>query len=171
MPLYFAYGLNMHRADMQERCPGAALIGPARFARHRFFIMEPGYASVRRDPQGVVYGLLWEISLAHIRTLDQFEEVGPGLYAKAQQPVIPLESAAKKALVYIGGSTVNGRAKPGYMERVLDAAQEAGFPKPYLRELSRWLPAPSARPASAAPAPVVPGVRPRFASPIDPGRG
>lgn len=174
MPLYFAYGLNMSREDMATRCPGAKMIGPARLAGHRFMIMQLGFASVRRDRAGTVHGVLWEIELAHLRTLDVFEEVGRGLYVKAQQPVIPEGGAAKRALIYLGASAVNGRAKPGYMERVLAAAEAAGLPKPYLRELARWLPAPGARgdrAVSPAPAAETPKVRPRFADPMDPRRG
>lgn len=171
MPLYFAYGLNMSRDEMASRCPGARLIGPARLAGHRFFIMETGYASVRRDRASVVYGLLWEIDLAHVRALDAFEEVGRGLYVKAQQPVIPDGGAAKRALIYLGASSVNGRPQSGYMERVLDAAERGGLPKPYLRELARWLSAPAARASRAAPPPAeAPKVRPRFATPLDPKR-
>jgi hypothetical protein len=132
--------------------------------------MEQGYASVRRDPASVVHGLLWDVSLADLRTLDAFEELSRGLYVKAQQSVIPADGAAKRALIYIGASTVNGRAQPGYMERVLDGAEQAGFPKPYLRELSRWLAVSGPRAAPAPLKPVAPKVRPRFASPLDGGR-
>jgi hypothetical protein len=171
MPLYFAYGLNMSREDMAARCPGARPLAAARIAGHRFMIMDNGFASLRRDRAGVAYGVLWDLAPAHIRTLDAFEEVGRGLYVKAQQPVIPEGGAAKRALIYFGASGVNGRPQPGYMERVLDAAERAGLPKPYLRELARWLPAPAARAArEPEPARIDPKVRPRFASPLDPGR-
>ncbi|QLP98222.1 MAG: gamma-glutamylcyclotransferase [Rhodoblastus sp.] len=172
MPLYFAYGVNMSRQEMAQRCPGARALGPARLAGHRFFIMGSGYASVRRDRASVVYGILWEIDLAHVRSLDAFEEVARGLYVKAQQPVIPEGGAAKRALIYLGAASVSGRPQPGYMERVLDAAQGGGLPKRYLRELARWLPAPAARaPARPHTPPAAPSVRPRFASPLDPDRG
>lgn len=175
MPLYFAYGVNMSRDEMATRCPGARLLGPARLAGHRFIIMEPGYASLRRDRASVVYGMLWDIDLAHVRALDAFEEIGRGLYVKAQQPVIPEGGAAKRALIYLGASAVNGRPQPGYMERVLDAAEAGGLPKPYLRELSRWIGSPAPRaPAPrqpAAPASIVAKVRPRFATPLDAKRG
>lgn len=171
MPLYFAYGVNMARDEMAARCPGATRLGAARLAGHRFFIMESGYASVRRDRGGVVYGALWDIALAHVRALDAFEEVGRGLYVKAQQPVLPEGGAAKRALIYVGASAVSGRPQPGYMERVLDAAERAGLPKAYLRELSRWSPAPAARAArTVALALAAPKVRPRFDDPTDPRR-
>ena len=169
MPLYFAYGLAMSREEMTARCPGAKLLGPARLTGHRFMIMENGSASVRRERSGAVYGLLWEIDLAHVRALDAFEDGGRGLYVKAQQPVIPEGGAAKRALIHLGASGVNGRPHAGYMERLLDAAERAGLPKPYLRELARWLPSPAAR-APRPVAPAAPKVRPRFADPRDPAR-
>lgn len=169
MPLYFAYGLNMSREGMAARCPGATALGRARLAGHRFTVMANGYASVRRDRTGAVHGVLWEIAPAHVRALDVFEEVGRGLYVKAQQPVIPEGGAAKRALLYLGVEGAPGRAPPGTMEALLDAAAQAGLPEPYLRELARWLPSGGARREPAA-APVVPKVRPRFADPFDPKR-
>ena len=50
MPLYFAYGSNMDRTAMLARCPHSRPVGPARLMRHRFFVMDEGYASVLRDP-------------------------------------------------------------------------------------------------------------------------
>ena len=173
MPLYFAYGLNMSREEMAARCPGARALAPARLVGHRFMIMDNGHASLRRERASMAYGLLWEIELAHIRALDAFEAAGRGLYVKTQQPVIPDGGAAKRALIYLGSSGVSGRAQAGYMERVLDAAERASLPKPYLRELARWLPSPAARgtKAAEAAAPITPKVRPRFADPLDPRRG
>lgn len=175
MPLYFAYGVNMSKPEMAQRCPGAEPLCVARLVRHRFMIMESGYASLKRDPVGVVWGLLWRIGFAHVRTLDAFEEVGRGLYVKAVQPVLPEGGAARRALIYLGASATVGRARPGYMERVLAAADAAGLPDAYRRDLARWLPNPAARAVTpqtprsdaAPPSIVAPEVRPRFASPLD----
>ncbi|MBK9082811.1 MAG: gamma-glutamylcyclotransferase [Rhizobiales bacterium] len=174
MPLYFAYGANMHEAEMALRCPGARVVGRARLARHRFFVMNHGYASVTRDPARDVHGLLWEIGLAHVRTLDAFEELGRGLYTKISQGVILAEGGARRALIYVGASLEPGRPKPGYMERIVEAAEAAGLPAAYRRELSGFLPRgagqPRVKPATPTQGPVA-GVRPRFASPVDPARG
>ncbi len=80
MPHYFAYGANMNVAAMAGRCPGAKFIGKARLARHRFFVMASGWASVRRDPARDVHGLLWDVPLADMRALDRFEDIASGLY-------------------------------------------------------------------------------------------
>jgi gamma-glutamylcyclotransferase (GGCT)/AIG2-like uncharacterized protein YtfP len=174
MPLYFAYGVNMRRDEMAQRCPGARVVGRARLARHRFFVMSHGYASVTRDPTRNVHGLLWEIGLAHVRTLDAFEELGRGLYTKISQGVILAEGGARRALLYVGASLEPGRPKPGYMERVVEAAEAADLPAAYRRELAGFLPRGAglarAAPTAREEGPVA-GVRPRFASPLEPSRG
>lgn len=171
MPHCFAYGSNMDVAAMAARCPSSKLVGVARLARHRFFIMDNGYASVARDPSRDVHGLLWDIALADMRPLDAYESVATGLYAKIPQTVILPSGGARRALVYVGGSTAPGRPRPGYMEGVLDAARKAGLPEAYLRDLARLVPAgvrsPAPEPAEPAKGPVT-GVRPRFADPFGP---
>lgn len=173
MPLFFAYGANLDAPAMLTRCPGARIIAPARLARHRFFIMESGWASVIRDPARSVHGLLWDVPLADVRALDAFEAVDRGLYSKVLQGVIPETGGSRRALVYIGASVKPGRPQTGYMEGVVAAAEAAGLPAAYLRELASHLPGGRARPAPAAIAMAMAGptarARPR-AIPLDPGR-
>lgn len=168
---------------MRARCPRSKPLGVARLARHRFFIMEGGYASVMRDARLQVHGVLWDLALADVRTLDAYEDVRSGLYRKAMQPVLRGQGASARALVYIGGSEISAPPLPGYMESVLAAARHWDFPETYLRELAAFAPAAAAKLAAAplwrAPdgsaqsigaAPERPKVRPRFASPLDRGR-
>jgi hypothetical protein len=178
MPLYFAYGSNMDVAAMAQRCPRSKPLGPARLARHRFFIMDSGWASVMADPRRDVHGVLWDLSLADVRVLDNYEDIRSGLYKKIVQPVLRGQGASARALVYVGGSTRAGVAQPGYMEQVIAAAQIWDFPEIYMRELKSLAPAQArsdAAPAWRAPdgssqsAPSV-KVRPRFATPLDKGR-
>jgi gamma-glutamylcyclotransferase (GGCT)/AIG2-like uncharacterized protein YtfP len=164
MPLYFAYGANMDAAAMAVRCPGATALGVARLPRHRFIITRDGYASVLRDPRATVHGVLWDLSLAHIRTLDKFEEIDRGLYAKIIQPVLA-GVGAKRALVYVGAASETGGPRPGYLESVIDSAKAWALPPAYIAEMARFLSArrhsgvfePGAAPAT--------GVRPRAAAP------
>ena len=98
MPLYFAYGLNMDRAGMAQRCPNSRPLGVARLPRHRFIVSKDGYATVVRDARETVHGVLWDCSLGDIRVLDKFEDIASGLYVKISQPVI-VPGGAKRALV------------------------------------------------------------------------
>ncbi len=161
MPLYFAYGSNMDQAAMLQRCPASKPMGIARLMRHRFIIFDGGYASVVRDPQRVVWGMVWELALADIPALDRYESLSTGLYTKVVQPVVT-DKGPRRAIVYIGRSAKPGTPKPGYMEGVIEAAAHAGLPEDYIQSLGVWLPKTQ---SSTAPAPQQPKVRPLFAAP------
>ena len=163
---------------MAQRCPRSKPLGPARLARFRFFIMESGWASVLPDPRREVHGVLWDLALADVRVLDNYEDIRSGLYRKIMQPVLRGGGASARALVYVGGTSRAGAAQPGYMEQVIAAARHWDFPDAYMRELQAF--APQGSRVKDAPAWTAPDgssqsvqavkVRPRFASPLDKGR-
>ncbi len=136
MTLYFAYGSNMDVAALRTRCPKARLIGRARMPRHRFVLMADGYASIRRDPDATVHGVLFELALSDIAPLDRYEDVEGGLYVKAHLPVLRPDGQAKRALVYIGTDQRQGEVRiPGYMAAIVAAARAAELPSPYVAML------------------------------------
>ncbi|HEX2552836.1 MAG TPA: gamma-glutamylcyclotransferase family protein [Microvirga sp.] len=161
MPLYFAYGSNMDLAAMGARCPASKSVGVARLVRHRFVVTTDGYASVIRDPRRAVWGLLWDLALGDVPALDRWESLSTGLYAKTVQPVLTPQGP-RRAILYVARATRPGRPEAGYMEGVVAAAEAAGLPEDYRRELEGWLPGlrPADRPAASAPT-----VRPLFAAP------
>lgn len=79
MNLYFAYGSNMDKEQMSERCPSAILIGTAMLADYRlaFTIYSPkrkcGCADIVRSAGDKVYGILYQITDADMNALDDFE--------------------------------------------------------------------------------------------------
>jgi gamma-glutamylcyclotransferase (GGCT)/AIG2-like uncharacterized protein YtfP len=137
MPLYFAYGSNMDCGAMTRRCPHGRALGPARLARHRFFIMESGYASIARDANADVHGVLYRLALSDIGPLDRYEEVANGLYTKITQPVFRDKGGPVRALIYVGRESRAGRPAKGYLEVVLAAAEAANLPPAYLAFLQR----------------------------------
>ncbi|NIX77796.1 gamma-glutamylcyclotransferase [Microvirga terricola] len=163
MPLYFAYGSNMDKAAMAKRCPASKPVGLARLMRHRFIIFEGGYASVMRDLQRAVWGMVWDLALGDVPALDRYESLSTGLYTKVVQPVVT-EQGPRRAIVYIGRSAKPGPPKPGYMEGVVAAAEEAGLPKDYVQGLRGFLPQAKQAALSSLP-PAEPKVRPRFGAP------
>ena len=145
MPLYFAYGANMNKTAMAERCPKSRPLGLARLARHRTFIMSSGYLSVRRDPGMDVHGVLFDLALSDIAALDRYEDVKRGLYTKVVQPVLRKDAAAARALVYIGRDQIGGIAHPDYMAGVLSAAHDWQLPPRYIAHLATFAGAKDAR--------------------------
>jgi len=167
MPLFFAYGSNMDNDAMARRCPVSRTIGRARLMGFRFIVSTDGYATVIRDPSASVWGIVWDLALADVPPLDRYEGLSTGLYSKIVQSVLT-EQGARRTLVYIGRSTRPGVPKPGYAERMVEAATTAGLPADYLRELRAWVPktAGISRDHNAAPLKAhVPAVRPLWRAP------
>jgi gamma-glutamylcyclotransferase (GGCT)/AIG2-like uncharacterized protein YtfP len=160
MPLYFAYGSNMDRNAMLQRCPASKPVGIGRLMRHRFIVFDEGYASVTRDPQRAVWGMVWDLALADVPALDRYESLSTGLYTKVIQPVVTGQGP-RRAIVYVGRNARPGLPRLGYMEGVIEAAAHAGLPEDYVRSLGAWLPQSHA----SAPAPRQPRVRPLWSAP------
>lgn len=170
MPLYFAYGSNMDSDAMASRCPRSSALGPGRLMRHRFVLMGDGYASVERAPRGIVHGVVWDIALADMRALDEYEAIASGLYRKIQQPVFisPGHGPAMgaRALVYVGnGASAKRRPAAGgarraprdYLAGVMEAARKWDLPEAYVRELAGWASGSIAGAVSGADSGAVPG--------------
>lgn len=135
MPHYFAYGANLDRAAMRQRCPRSRVLGRARLARHRLIAMSDGFLSVVPDPRANVHGLLWDLALGDVRALDSFEGVSRGDYKKCYMPVLREPFGSVKALVYVGWTAEEGAPKPAYFGGILAAARAAELPAAYLTHL------------------------------------
>ena len=88
--LYFAFGSNLHLAQMAQRCPESRYIGIAHLHNYRFQINERGYANVLPSRDGDddhVEGMVYLLSLNDEVTLDRYEGV-PVAY---QKHILPLE--------------------------------------------------------------------------------
>lgn len=137
MTLHFAYGSNMSRALMRRRCPQVEEMGPAQLVGWRFLITTDGYASVRPCPGQVVHGLLWRLSPRDRAAIDAYESLDSGLYRRRILPV-RFEGRNTAALVYVARTGPPGAPKPGYLELVIRAAQDAGLPDDYIKSLGRF---------------------------------
>ncbi len=164
MPLYFAYGANMDVAGMAQRCPRSKPLGLARLMRHRLGAMREGWLTAIRDARATTHGVLWDLALSDIPALDQFEQLGAGLYSKASQPVVAA-GGPKRALVYFGANAGPGRANPEYILAVLASARRWAMPSEGIAALERLAIQAGANPETPESPP--PRVRPRFATPFD----
>jgi hypothetical protein len=137
MPLYFAYGSNMHRAAMQARCREACAVGPARLDGYQFFIGAEGWGSVRRQAGSVVHGVLWKVTPRDLAVLHAYELLDKGLYDLRR---LPVRAGARQvgAMIYLLRRRQTGTPKPGYAELCSFAAREWNFPAHYVRSLERW---------------------------------
>ena len=82
MQLYFAYGSNLHHAQMRRRCPKCRFIKKHILHGYQLtFRSKYGAADIERRVGKKVYGALYVISRTAERRLDLYEEY-PTLYKK-----------------------------------------------------------------------------------------
>jgi gamma-glutamylcyclotransferase (GGCT)/AIG2-like uncharacterized protein YtfP len=139
MTFYFAYGANMERAAMAQRCRTAVALGPAQLRGWRFVISCGGYASIASAPGEIVHGVLWRLCARDLAALNVFESLDSGLYRRMYVPVVR-DGRCMRALVYVGRSDGKLRPRPGYLERVVAAAYDWNLPSRYIADLQRWAP-------------------------------
>jgi gamma-glutamylcyclotransferase (GGCT)/AIG2-like uncharacterized protein YtfP len=142
---YFGYGSNIVIAGMNERCPGAILVGNAELIDNKFFINSQGVATVVQEPGSKVYGVVWQITPEHEAVLDAYEDIDLELYERAiaQVNLLNLETDSDpgeqiEALIYIATDELSGIPMDGYLEEIIDAAIDHGFPPHYIQELKQW---------------------------------
>ncbi|MFZ5626799.1 MAG: gamma-glutamylcyclotransferase family protein [Bacillota bacterium] len=135
--LYFAYGSNMDETQMAERCKGAILIGKARLDKYRFIINSRGVASIIPDENSFVEGVVWSLTEQDEKELDRFEGVRYNYYDK-QEITVKIEEIEAQALVYIAADQTPGQPRPGYLKKILTAAEKFQFCSEYRKELAGW---------------------------------
>lgn len=133
---YFAYGSNMDIHQMSLRCPHSHDLGLGILHGYRFRIDGRGVATVDQDPSGTVYGVVWDLPSEDEETLDRYEGV-PRIYSKE---IVQIEYGGTSVpmLIYIGRDGMKGRPRPGYLERIVGAAERRGLPAEYVEELKQW---------------------------------
>ncbi|MYC77392.1 gamma-glutamylcyclotransferase [Candidatus Poribacteria bacterium] len=80
--IYFAYGSNMNRPHMQQRCPGVTHIG--KFQLEGFRLVFKYHADIIPTEGCIVHGGLWNITEDHEEALDTYEGY-PDYYGKYYQ--------------------------------------------------------------------------------------
>ena len=135
--LHFAYGSNMSRALMKTRCPNAHALVTGTLSGWRFVIGPDGYASVIRQPGGLVHGVLWQLSARDLAAVNAYESIQSGLYLMRTLTVRDAKRSAP-ALVYVARRQGGGIARPGYLDAVIEAALDWNLPPPYVRSIARW---------------------------------
>jgi len=139
MTRYFAYGANMDPVHMASQCPGAKQIGPAVLRDHRFGIASGGFGTAVPAAGAVLRGVLWTLTQADEAALDEFEDVAGGFYYKSTLPVESPDGGAASAMLYRATDPRPGTPAPGYLERIIEVAESAGFPEEYLADLRGFL--------------------------------
>lgn len=140
---YLAYGSNMCRDQMRDRCPAAEAAEAVLLEGWRFIINRDGWATLLPCTAARAHGLVWQLTPPCEAALDSYEGVETNDYRRAFLPV-----GDSDALVYFATEDRPGFPRPGYLERILAGATLLGLPAAYLGELGAW--AAAVTPALAA---------------------
>jgi gamma-glutamylcyclotransferase (GGCT)/AIG2-like uncharacterized protein YtfP len=100
---YFAYGSNLNRKQMQERCPGSKPIFSAVLPNYKLIFvgwsrqLRGGVASIKAVRGEKVRGAIYDISEECLRRLDKFEAG----YNRLKVKVFDEDGTAVEAITYI----------------------------------------------------------------------
>jgi gamma-glutamylcyclotransferase (GGCT)/AIG2-like uncharacterized protein YtfP len=122
---YFAYGMNTNLEQMSGRCPGAVSLGPAWINDYEFVFRT--HADIARSPGSICYGVLWDITPAHLKALDALE--GYPYYYTRFRVRVNLGDRFVYALTYqMNDQTYIQEPGAGYLEMVTEGYQQNGVP-------------------------------------------
>jgi gamma-glutamylcyclotransferase (GGCT)/AIG2-like uncharacterized protein YtfP len=148
--LYFAYGSNMHPAQMKQRCPSAKFVCRAKLPSHRLaFTLKSaerdcGVADVLRDETKAVWGVAYELPEDELKDLDTDESFRPdrpdfqNKYTRENYYVWPEGDAERALLVWLyRGHPQLDPPLPSYDYKrlIVEGARHWNLPAEYIREL------------------------------------
>jgi gamma-glutamylcyclotransferase (GGCT)/AIG2-like uncharacterized protein YtfP len=147
--LYFAYGSNMWREQMRQRCPEHEFLGIAVLPEHALYfprssqIRNCGVAGIMPSPGAEVWGVVYRLNARDLAALDKREGYDPAKSPQVnrynRQPVrVLMNGNALDTITYFA------RAEPGqhipsadYMSAIITGAEENGLPPDYIAALKR----------------------------------
>ncbi len=147
MFLYFAYGSNMWRRQMAERCPEHELIGKALLPDHALCfprsspVRNCGVAGIVARPGAEVWGVVYRLNDRDLAALDRregYDAAKPFHVNRYNRMTIRVlrDGAALDCVTYLAREEP-GRHVPGlaYMQAIIEGAVENGLPEDYVAAL------------------------------------
>ncbi|WP_459644698.1 gamma-glutamylcyclotransferase [Kineococcus sp. NUM-3379] len=142
MPVYAAYGSNLHPDQMALRAPHSPRRGSGWLTGWRLTFAgedrgwEGPLATVVEDPAEQVYVALYDITDGDEDRLDEWEGVGIGLFRKVRVRVHTLDGEVL-AFLYVLDDYEGGLPTARYLGMIADAAEAGGAPSDYVEGLRR----------------------------------
>jgi len=141
--LYFAYGSNLSVSQMKQRCPGSKLLYKGYLRDYKLVFSRysstwhGSVADVIRAEGRHVWGLIYEMKKADLKSLDSFEGF-PRMYNRKLTTVYNEKNQSIKNVwtYYIVHKFKNGRPAKRYLNIIKTAAFNFNFPKYYQLALS-----------------------------------
>jgi gamma-glutamylcyclotransferase (GGCT)/AIG2-like uncharacterized protein YtfP len=145
---YFAYGSNMSKAQIDERCPRNRLIGIAKLSNYRLCFprysekRKGGVASISEENGCEVWGVVFELLNEDIARLDRSEgyrvDRDPNMnsYNKISVPVsVNGQLLSCQTYQAVAQGTADFRPSSDYMKLIIVGAREHHLPDEYVKAL------------------------------------
>jgi gamma-glutamylcyclotransferase len=148
--LYFAYGSNMSRKQMHERCPAHEHLGIAVLPDHALCfprtspVRNCGVAGLIEKAGAEVWGVVYRLNDADLATLDKREGYdptkSPHVNRYTRQPVRVLMNGAPLECITYFARTEPGEHIPSadYLSTIIAGAVENGLPASYVATLKAF---------------------------------
>jgi len=150
---YFAYGSNLCRVQMKERCPDMQVIGRAVLPDHALIFPRRserrncGVAGIVARPGRVVWGAVYRLTLGDIGRLDTHEghvpARDPAANAYNKRDIVVLrdgnDGPVIRAFTYVANA-MPGRHIPSadYRNTMLRGARDHRFPQDYVAQIESF---------------------------------
>ncbi|MFZ0158396.1 MAG: gamma-glutamylcyclotransferase [Kineosporiaceae bacterium] len=140
MAIYAAYGSNLDPERMAQRAPHSPLHGTGWLLGWRLSFggdelsWQGPLSTVVEDPGHQVYVVLYDLTPADEKALDEWEGVEIGLWTKIRVRVSTLDGEVT-AWVYVLNSYEGGLPSARYLGMLADAAEAGGAPTDYVDDL------------------------------------
>ncbi|QSB17097.1 gamma-glutamylcyclotransferase [Natronosporangium hydrolyticum] len=138
---YAAYGSNLDPARMRAYCPHSPMIGTGwlegwrlTFGGEAALGWEGAVTTVVESPGDRVFVALYDVHPRDAANLDEVEGAVAGTYRKLTVQVATLDGAVT-AWVYVLDGYEGGLPTAWYLSEIANAAEAAGAPADYLRDL------------------------------------
>jgi len=146
LPLYFAYGSSLLRAQMERRIMGNKPVTRAVLKGYRLAFMgnsterKGPVANLIPDPVRFVPGTLYDLNEIMIEYLDRCEACEKGTYSKLEVTVEKDDGEKLSAVSYklAADSPPFGIPNLGYQMQVKQGYKEWGLPEEVLEEALAW---------------------------------
>lgn len=140
MPIYAAYGSNMHPEQMLKRCPHSPTAGTGWLNGWRLTFSggdigwEGALATVVEDPDSSVFVVLYDVPDEDEVRLDRWEGSELGIHRKIR---LRVDTGGEPVLawLYVIDEYEGGLPSARYLGVMAEAAEIAGAPAEYVRDL------------------------------------
>ena len=132
---YFAYGANLHVAQMKSLCPKSTPVCPARLVGYRLTIAppeaspgnQPGWATVTPDKGAETPGALFRLHPADLPALDHFEDY-PSLYTREEVEILTDDGLLQAMLYIMRHPLQSARPAAHYVETLRQGYRDFDLP-------------------------------------------